>query len=264
MICQKKEWEDKILAAEKLALLKGSICCLFRKGRDDNGNDIYDWNLFDNRLKKIKKYFEEESGEMKKDYKTDSKLLRHFIALFTIPEHFKVLEYDNRPATWKNILKEPLYIEVLNKFFDPNFDSNSKETLEDFSSSIDESFKFLQKDLCESKVLNFVAKGSYLKFHHQKLSLSPKYARKDIFVLADERNMILSKLEEDNIIKISDKHIVKEGVPYFKGWDIEFKYNEENYIYRTQNDLYKTEEEKKEMSPKELNDFLRRGERIPQ
>jgi len=226
-----KSWEEKIIEAEKTAFFKGAIRFMFT---DENGD--YDWNLFDDRYKKSQTYFDENG--VAENYKKGSILLRLLISNFIKLEHFQKLDYDNNASTWKQILL--YYRKTLASFFN----ANNIETIDfnTFNSPIEDSkLRFFHNDLCKTSILNHISSLSYLHFNHDKYSLFPynTKSKSKIFVLADKRNEILSKLIDDKVI-IDSKKQKLENVPYFWGWDIAFEHcNKEWYKWTVGNCLKK-------------------------
>jgi hypothetical protein len=224
-IIEDNTWENKIINAEKAAFFKGAIRFLYKT----NVNE-YDWGKFDERLEKSLRYF--DSKGVTEDYKKDSILFRFLVSNFEKWEHFYpwdkykiMLYYDNEISNWKTILTHYAYCTVLNNFF--KIDDVLKFDFDSYNSSIksdNNRIRHFQNDLCKTTILNHVFTKSYFHWwNHNRYSLFPYNTKSQakIFVFADKRNEVLSKLEDKDIIKVDDWQKVG-GLPYFKGWEIYF------------------------------------------
>jgi len=278
-------WESKIIEAEKYAFFHGSIRFLFRTAPDS-----YDWNNFDMRFEKAKKYFFEkvvqdgkssrvDNGVME-DYKNESILLRFLISKFTKIKHFQEIIYDNSADTWKKILTNANLSEIINEFFKIDDVVKFKIDCNSFESQInDERLKNFQNDLCKSTITESIAPNSYLHFNYNKYSLFPYNTKSQlkIFVLGDKRNEVFDKLERDKIVQVDNERKVVtkyftiqnyENVIidryYYKCWDIYFNlYNKPNekFQWTRYDKLFKIENGQSQLkndvkSIDELEDFL--------
>ena len=218
-------WENKIIEAEKAAFFKGAIRFLYKINVTE-----YDWGKFEERLKISLNYF--NSNGVTEVYKKDSILLRFLVSIFENWEHFYpwnkykiMLYYDNEISNWKTVLTHNAYCTVLNSFFE--IDDVLKFNFDSYNSSIksvDNRLSHFQNDLCKTTILNHVFSKSYFHWwNYNRYSLFPHNTKSQakIFVFADKRNEVLSKLEDKDIIKVDDWQKV-DGLPYFKGWEIYF------------------------------------------
>ncbi|MDN5355340.1 MAG: hypothetical protein PWQ43_282 [Rikenellaceae bacterium] len=277
-------WESKIIEAEKYAFFHGSIRFLFRKDPDS-----YDWNNFDMRFEKAKKYFFEkvvqEDGKssrvdngVSQEYREKSILLRALISKFEKIEHFQEIIYDNSADTWKKILTDVNLSKIINEFFEIkdvlNIDFYS------FESQIkdNERLKNFQYDLCKSTITEFIYPNSYLHFNYNKYSLFPYNTKSQskIFVLGDKRNEVFDKLERDKIVQVDNGRKVvtyycnpKIERYYYNGWDIYFSlYNNSNkkFQWTRYDKLFEIENGKSQLirevkSIDELEEYLKSEEK---
>jgi hypothetical protein len=226
-IIENKMEENKIITAEKYAFFKGAIRFLYI-----DGNGEPNWELFDSRFAKVQKYFDENG--VTGVYKKDALLLRFLISKFSEWEHFTLIHYDNKSSTWKNLLLNNKLTNVINQFFQEENIEISE--LQNFESCIEnEKLRFFQNDLCKSTLLYYSVSDCTFHWwnHNGQYSLYPynTKAQWKIYVLAHNRNKILSDLIDENIIE-SERKII--NVPYFWGWDIYFKCkrNKREYCWR--------------------------------
>jgi hypothetical protein len=238
-IIDNPSWEEKIIKAEKTAFFKGAIRFMFTKEDVAKEDGSYDWNLFDDRLKKSEKYF--DKAGVSEDYKNDALLLRALISKFTKWNDFTyddsnpaTIHYNSNTSTWKNdILTSKKYIHPVSKMFDEEDVKNID--FQNFTSSLNNSKgKLFQEDLVKSPFLSKIESGCIFHWwnYDGKYSLYPyntKTQRK-IYVLADKRNEVLSRLNVESQHKL-------ENLPYFWGWDIYFKYNGKEYCWQREDFL---------------------------
>ena len=215
-------WECKIVEAEKTAFFKGAIRFLFRTGDNE-----YNWDIFDKRFVKAKLYF--NNNGVNSIYKNDSILLRYLISGFDKWEYFHPLDnykvsfyYDNEISNWMTAITHNAYIIPVNKLFEHEvlqFDYQGYESL------MTDKLKIFHEDIVRTSILAKIVSGC--TFHWWNYggcySLYPYNTKSQsrIYVLANKRNEILSKLEKDTVIKVDDWQRI-EGIPYFKGWEIHF------------------------------------------
>ncbi|MDR0612059.1 MAG: DUF262 domain-containing protein [Dysgonamonadaceae bacterium] len=211
-------WEQKIIDAENTAFFKGAIRFMFT-----NENGSYDWSLFDGRLENSKKYFDKEG--VIEEYKTDALLLRVLITKFTEWDNFTDIHYDNNVSTWKNdLLISRKQIKAICHLF--NESDVSSIDLANFTSSLTDRIKLFHEDLVQTPLLSQIVPGCMFHWRNYggRYSLYPynTKAQWKIYVLADNRNGILSKLNVESNNK-------RDGVPYFWGWEIYYKHNGKEY-----------------------------------
>ncbi len=215
-IVSNPEWEDKIIEAEKYAFFKGAIRFLFR-----TKEDTYDWEKFDKRLEKAKLYFDKNG--VKEEFQEKAILLRSFISYFDQWAQFWFWKYDHQATSWKPILTAKKWIEPVNKLLDNDLPdlSNWNSPLKDIEQTTEKKIK-AHEDLVRSLLLSKIEDKCRLHYKYNKYVLYPCNSKiqKNKYVIADERNEILSKLIEDGIIE-SEQKIA--GIPFFGGWNIEFK-----------------------------------------
>lgn len=215
-------WECKIIEAEKTAFFKGAIRFLFRTGDNE-----YNWDVFEKRFEKTKLYF--NNNGLNTFYKNDSILLRYLISWFDKWDYFhpedtyKIsLYYDNEISNWMTVLTHYAYIIPVNKLFDHEI---SELDYQSFESAMTGKIKSFHEDIVRSSILAKIVSGC--TFHWWNYggyySLYPYNTKSQskIYVLADERNEILSKLQKDNIIEVDNWQKIT-GIHYFKGWEIHF------------------------------------------
>ncbi|MBI9037735.1 MAG: DUF262 domain-containing protein [Bacteroidales bacterium] len=240
-----KTWEEKIIEAENYAFFKGAIRFLFRTGKGE-----YDWGKFDDRFEKSKEYF--DINGVKDVYKKDSILLRNLVSYFDKWNQFApwddfrtILFFDNEIYNWKNILAHVVFISPVNGVFDN--DIHSFDPLQ-FNSLIKnkDSNKLIsfQDEIVKTPILSKITTKCtfHWRNHGGLYSLYPynTKSQSNIFVLAAERNKIISELEKDNIIEVENWQRIKD-LPFYKGWDIIFslKDDEEKYQWNRWNTLKK-------------------------
>jgi hypothetical protein len=218
--------EDKIIKAENIAFFKGAIRFMFTK---EDGNP--DWSLFKDRYDKSEKYFDKEG--VKTEFQKDTLLLRSFICGFTQWRQFWKSNYDNRASTWKNILTNKELIKPICILFNADI---TEDYINQYTFTYEDDFNETQKlvhsDLCKSNLLSKIEKECVLKWRHNMYySLYPHNtkSRQKIYVLGDKRNEVLSKLVDVGKITTNQKI---DGVPYFWGWEIYFKCNDNDKEYQ--------------------------------
>jgi hypothetical protein len=214
------KWECKIIEAEKSAFFKGAIRFLFRTGDND-----YNWDIFDKRFEKAKDYFN-SNGVVEKD---ESILLRFLISGFDKLDYFHPGDkfkisfyYDNDISNWMTVLTHIAFIIPVNKIFEHDI---NEFNFQNFESPMSNKLKSFHEDIVKTSILAKIV--SMCTFHWWNYggyySLYPynTKSQKKIYVLADKRNEILSRLEKDKVIKVDDWQRI-EGIPFFKGWELHF------------------------------------------
>jgi hypothetical protein len=221
-------WEQKIIEAEKMAFFKGAIRFMFtdKEGRCN-------WDLFDNRYEKSKGYFNEKGAA--DHLKDDAILLRALISKFTDRDHFEKLTYDNNASTWKSILTNKVYFDILDGLFE-NGDI-TKIDFSDFNSTIstanESKLHNFHNDLVRTFFLSKIVPGcvSHSWNYGKRYVLYPPNTKSQskIYVLADPRNKIIFDLHaRRGIIAVSEWQLM-ENLPYFKGWEIYFNAKGKEY-----------------------------------
>ncbi|MDH6534182.1 DUF262 domain-containing protein [Parabacteroides sp. 52] len=224
---EKENWEERIIEAEKYAFFKGCIRFLYRA---DDDKEV-EWNLFDIRFKKANEYFDEngvkDTPEMK--YRTDALLLRTFVSRVENPWDYLWYNkevFDNKSYTWKILLTNSGLRQVMNIILSGNL------------SIVDISTVNWHKKIYETTLLSYVAtnmEASRVRDIHGHKAIYP--ARYPGIILdMDKRDNILSELMNDNLIEIDHWQIVA-GMSFFRGWDINFKWNKyEDYKFQWNSD----------------------------
>ena len=227
-------WEDIIKDAEKDAfvLFKGTIRFLFL---DENGN--INWDDFDKKMINAKKYFCKKG--VRDEYKEKMILLRSFIANFSKWSEFWDINYDNEVYTWKNLLIsrcKPAHI-ILTNLVNANDDFISfKASLNEFDQGYEDIQNTVQEELVKTHILVEASKWhSKLNWRYNTYCLYPSNARADWkrYVIGSHRNQILSDLCDKKVIIDSENRRFKSGESnnFFWGWDINFKYIQDNITY---------------------------------
>jgi len=231
-----KSWEEIIIEAEKYAFFKGSIRFLFTDGE---GN--INWCDFDVKWTNAKKYFDEKGvkdGEEK--YRTNASLLK--AVLYHVEDFWKYIEprkyvFDNKAETWKShILLEDGWKEAVHQILMGNLKISPRE-----------GDCLIYKNLYNTNLLNYVSnylQGSRIRWIHGHRAIYPPYY--EGIILDDEnrddkfyRNRLLSSNDSIN----SEQKI--EGLNYYKGWDINFKYKNQIFQWNTDEKVYLLESGKR-------------------
>lgn len=241
--CKKKDgsdyqtWEEIIIKAEQYAFFKGAIRFLFT---DDGEGNIY-WCDFDVKWTNAKKYFDEKGvkdGEEK--YRTNASLLK--AVLYHVEGFWKYIEpqkyvFDNKAETWKShILLEDGWKEAVHQILMGNLKISPRE-----------GDCLIYKNLYNTNLLNYVSnylQGSRIRWIHGHRAIYPPYY--EGIILDDEnrndkfyRNRLLSSNDSIN----SEQKI--EGLNYYKGWDINFKYKNQIFQWNTDEKVYLLESGKR-------------------
>ena len=249
-ICQgelradEKSREEVIIKAESYAFFKGAIRFLFT---DDKG-DI-NWCDFDTKWENAQKFFEESGVKDEEEkYKTEAILLK--AVLYNVKDFWKYVEpqkyvFDNKAETWKsNILLEKGWENAVHQILMGKLEIILRE-----------GDCLIYKNLYSTNLLNFVAnhlQGSRIRWIHDHRALYPPYY--DGILLDDEnrdnkfyRNHLLSS---DSRI-YSDQKI--EKLNYYKGWDINFKYEGRTFQWNTDERIYLLEDGKRKQNNENEN-----------
>ena len=207
-----KTWEEIIKDTEKYAFFKGAIRFLFTSGE---GHII--WSDFDNKWKKVKKYFD-KNGEVKERFKVNAVLLRALLSRINIGENWfgyykdfwrtSLLSKDNQSAIHYLLTTNELVIE---------------EACKDDWIKNNDLLKTLLDCYNSWHILNNWRGFSVLTRYSQRRSdaTSPK----EIVVLNNLRNHLLSG---NNIKVIEENKVLKTC--YLYGWDIKFAYNDKDFF----------------------------------
>ncbi len=231
-ILESKAWETNILEAEGTAFFNGAIRFLFR----NEEGELSDWDNFDTKLKNAKRYFFKDG--VTKDYKKNAVLLRSFVSQFDGWGYFWNISYDNTRETWKSFLLSPDYQAPIYELL-----QNKVKVDEDFSvfsSSLeDDNEKFVQNDLVKTPILTEIAEQKpRLHWYNPVYCMYPKNAKSDKlkWIVGNVRNKILSSLVSQRKIYSEQK---MDNCDFFRGWNIEFDYKGETFLWRFDKKLLK-------------------------
>ena len=248
-----KTWEDIIIEAEKYAFFKGAIRFLFTDG---DGKII--WDDFDTKLKNAQKYFDDKGVKDCEDvkYKTEAILLK--AVLYQVKDFWKYIEpqkfvLDNTASTWKkNILLEHGWEKAVHEIL------MEKLTIVERDNDC-----LIYKNLYLTELLDYVANeqiGSRIRGIYDHRAIYPPYYNG--IMIDDEdrnkpfyRNKILSSLSN-----VTSEQRIKDR-PFFKGWDINFKYNSYNFQWNTDGNVYLIENNDRKKDENGL-DYLFSGDGI--
>ncbi len=236
------EWERKIIEAEQHAFFKGAIRFLFR-----TDVDTYDWSKFVSRFEKANEYFDENG--VKEKYKNDAILLRSIISLFSEWENFQQIYYNSNMSNWRDyILKNDnaKFVLVLNSFFE--IDDIANHIVKYTSKITDQNLLLCQIDLCKTLLLTKEellpsTLNNNMDIYWDRMYYLHTNGCRNYTVIGHKRNILLSTLFEKNSIESYNKI---EGVPYFWGWDIQFRVNDNNLFMLDRWDNLKKWNTKKE------------------
>jgi hypothetical protein len=248
-------WEDIIIHAEENAFFKGTIRFLFQSAEGIVTEDS--WRLFDKKWENVKKYFDENGvKDFDKKYKSEAILLK--AVLYHVEDFWKYIEpqkfvLDNTASTWKNrILLEHGWEKAVHKVLMGELDVPERN--EDC---------LMYRNLYKTNLLNYVANeqiGSRIRWHHGHRTVYPP--RYDGIMLDDDhrdkpfyRNSILSSLRD-----ITSSQRIKDK-PFYKGWDINFKYNSYDFQWNTDGNVYLIENNDRKKDENGL-DYLFSGDGI--
>ena len=248
-------WEDIIIHAEENAFFKGTIRFLFQSAEGIVTEDS--WRLFDKKWENVKKYFDENGvKDFDKKYKSEAILLK--AVLYHVEDFWKYIEpqkfvLDNTASTWKNrILLEHGWEKAVHKVLMGELDVPERN--EDC---------LMYRNLYKKNLLNYVANeqiGSRIRWHHGHRTIYPP--RYDGIMLDDDhrdkpfyRNSILSSLRD-----ITSSQRIKDK-PFYKGWDINFKYNSYDFQWNTDGNVYLIENNDRKKDENGL-DYLFSGDGI--
>lgn len=229
-------WEEIIIDAESYAFFKGAIRFLFTDGE---GN--INWCDFDVKWTNAKKYFDEKGvKDCEEKYRTNASLLK--AVLYHVEGFWKYIEpqkyvFDNKAETWKShILLEDGWKEAVHQILMGNLKISPRE-----------GDCLIYKNLYNTNLLNYVSnylQGSRIRWIHGHRAIYPPYY--EGIILDDEnrddkfyRNRLLSSNDSIN----SEQKI--EGLNYYKGWDINFKYKNQIFQWNTDEKVYLLESGKR-------------------
>ena len=222
------EWETKIIAAEKYAFFKGAIRFLFTK--ESIGDD---WEHFDTKWKKTQEYFKEKpkpkQSALNKEF-DNAALLKALISRFSTQNYWDVLNwhyrvFNNYDVTWR-------YYLLNDRIFSPIHEIMMGNTcIKELNPSQDEAENRLYQ-LSQTKLLDFVIKTipeSWIRNYHGHKAIFP--SGKGVFLNADIRDSLLTAEE----IKLKDEEDKVPETNFLYGSNIYFQYNQQCFIYYSNN-----------------------------
>ena len=225
------EWESKIIEAEKYAFFKGAIRFLFQNAEGKVTEDS--WKLFDNKWENAKEYFNGDGVCQK--YVEECVLLRTLISNFSKWENFTALFYVNSKENWRDkiLLNGNLKAQV-----DFLLSNNKMCDFENFESDIDDArMRKMQDQLVKTNILdNLNGEWYYLEKNNVRLHIWHTNHSNDIY-LGDnvhENEILVSLIDETSIV--CEQRI--ENTSFFRGENIKFQYNQQCFIYYSDNTVY--------------------------
>lgn len=241
-ICVSENFEQNIIAAEKIAFFGGQIRFLYQ-----NADGETDWSVFERKVERSKELFDERGLK-------DIKFISVFISCFTQKEQITgKLPISKTVSCWKEIMisKNALYKVPLHDFL---LNTIEPISIENFTSKIEcnESDLFvqqIQKDLLNTELISAICKfdqdKKYPCVHYDRKTkyvlISPNKAKADEkkFYLGVKRNVILSELycgkNEESLRKgkiISSQKVDGSDCNYFWGKDVKFTYLTDSQSWR--------------------------------
>lgn len=224
---------DNIYEMENYAFFTGSIRFLFT---DRNG--AYNWQSFDKKAIKAKEYFDDKG--VKTEYRENARLICSLISQFTRWEQCygtNKIRIGNGINVWGYIIRNKNLLQPLSDLL--NLDKISSSTQENFVSQI-ESFetgyeaqeKLAHEDMCNNGLINqaidIMGEGITLNWWNPQFVLSAPNTRAGWkkYIIGNKRNEVLSDLMSRGIITTEQKI---SGVPYFWGWNIDFKLTSKSF-----------------------------------
>lgn len=209
-------WEEKIIEAEKSLFFKGTIRFLFR---DDKG--ACDWNDFDDKLENARKYFNAEG--INDIYKIE--LTRNLV--FQCDNGNKIYDkqiFNPNASTWLWILSSKDYQKAVHNILLGNNINNPSEKIKLNGIEID------LNNLPYEKMIKDMPNGRF-RCSWGKLGYYEPYKQTAI-VYNPKLSECFKKLEN---IQLANE--VNLGNDYFYGWDIKFKYNDNEYEWKRDNNV---------------------------
>lgn len=219
-IISDKTWEQAIKDAENLLFFKGTIRFLFR-------NDVgTDWKNFKTKLEKLKVYF--EKGGIKEKNKVG--LTRNLV--FQCDNGNKIYDkqiFNPNASTWLWILSSKDYQKAVHNILLGNNINNPSEKIKLNGIEID------LNNLPYEKMIKDMPNGRF-RCSWGKLGYYEPYKQTAI-VYNPKLSECFKKFEN---IQLANE--VNLGNGYFYGWDIKFKYEENEYEWKRDADFNKFEE----------------------
>lgn len=214
-------WEEKIIEAEKSLFFKGTIRFLFR---DDKG--ACDWSYFDAKLENATEYFFNTEG-INDIYKIE--LTRKLV--FQCDDGNKIYDkqiFNPNASTWLWILSSKDYQKAVhNILLGKNINNPSKKILNGIEIDLNNlPYEKMIKDMPNGRFRCSWGKlGYYEPYKQTAIVYNPKLSE------------CFKKFEN---IQLANE--VNLGNGYFYGWDIKFKYENNEYEWKRDADFNKFEE----------------------
>lgn len=213
-------WEEIIIGAENYAFFKGAIRFLFQNAEGKVTED--GWDLFDNKLKNAKEYFDENGVKCKYKVELTKKLVIQCNDWWS--QLYDKQIFNSNASTWKWLLCSANWDCQIHNILtmeleqiqpvDFNTDSNIKQYFTPLLNELP--FEWMIKNIPEGR----------FRWSGPRLAYYKPYGRE--YILFDwhdfKRRKILSSIEEIN----ADNHKIINSCFYW-GWDIQFLYKENKF-----------------------------------
>lgn len=213
-------WEYRIAEAENYTFWQGCIRFLFT---DKEGT--YQWSLFEPRFKNAQKIF--DANGVSEEYKKNARLICMFISLFTKWEQCWEVRIGNGVEVWNNNVRNKMLLQPLSDLLDLDI---IPEEIINYSSKIQdgqsEYMRMTHEDMCYNglinEAINIMGEGVILNGRYEQYVLYRPKTTADWkkYSIGNKRNKILFDLRTRGVIT-TEQNI--SGMPYFWGYDIEFR-----------------------------------------
>ena len=211
-IKEEESWEDKIKKTEESLFFKGGIRFLYRG--EDGG---VDWDNYDEKQDKIKQYFCENGINEKK--KLD--VIQGFVAQISEINKIRDCEiFNSKKTTWNWILNNSEYQTEIHKLLTNKLENFKCEWPLEYMVTSDK----------------FDGRGRF-HYAYDKYAFYKPYGSDALLLDQDgfKRNAKLSEWSKSKLI-VTDQRI--NGTDYFSGWDVIFKYKENQFVWKRDNKIY--------------------------
>lgn len=219
-IKEDNNWEEIIIKAEKSLFFKGTIRFLFR---NDEGACDWDLDNFIVKLENAQKYFDAKEG-INDIYKIE--LTRKLV--FQCDDGNKIYDkqiFNPNASTWLWILSSKEYQKAVHNILLGKDINNPSEKIKLNGIEID------LNNLPYEKMIKEMPNGRF-RCNWGKLGYYEPYYKQTAIVYNPELSECLEKLE--NIQLVNEVNL---GNGYFSGWDIKFKYNDNEYEWKRDNNV---------------------------
>ena len=236
--------KESIFELENFAFFKGCVRFLFT---DRDGK--YDWTKFSTRANKAKEYF--DSNGVKSTYRANSVLMCSLISQFTKWEQCyggNKIRIGNGVEVWSYIIRNRNLQQALVDLLDlDSISANASgfsSQIDDFDEGYEKQEKLAHEDMCNNELIteavDVMGEGIILNWRYNQFALYRPSANADWkkYVIGNRRNAVLFDLRSRGIISTtlnSEQNI--SGKPYFWGWNIEFKYKDKRFCWKTNDKL---------------------------